>query len=238
MQFQQWNRNPDRVHQALETTNDGSVIAKKACAIYLPQRWRNKDLVHIANEIYITAIYALVVENSDYAISVVNTMIQVDPNTINEVVIDGTNFLEMVFDPGDRVFVNTEVIVNQKLLYSIFDEIVANGNVPAFMDYLDLGRLFETAKSFGDTQLAATPTILHMLLSMIARDPDDKMRYFRQISTGNDLEQVSYVSLQSSIYGPTNTTARMMGANFSDNLNAAMIHPSEQQEDIEDILRR
>lgn len=238
MQFQQWNRNPKKVHAALEKTDDGAVIAKKACAIYLPRKWRDKDLVHIANEIYITAIYALVVEDQDYAISVVNTMIRVNPNTINEVVIDDTDYLEMVFDPGDQVFANTDVVVNKKLLYSIFDEIVTHGNVPAFMNYLDLGRLFETAESFGDTRLASSPTILQMLLSMIARDPNDKMRYFRQVSTGDDLEQVAYVSLQSSIYGPTNTTARMIGANFSDNLNAAMIHPSEQEEDIEHILRR
>lgn len=235
--FQKLSRDPDRVKEALAETDDGAIVAKKDCAIYVPEPWINHGLVELGEQTYILAVYALVVEDTYYALSIVNSMVRVEPSSINHIYINNKSYLELVFEPGDRLVASKEVVKSDKLLYAIFSEIVSKGNVPVYLNYLDLGRLFDTAKSHGGVKLSSTPTILHMLLSVIARNPDDKTQFFRQITNGDDFENVSYVSLSSSIYGATNTTARMMGSFFDDNLSSALSRRVEEEEDIEAILR-
>lgn len=76
-----------------------------------------------------------------------------------------------------------------------------------------------------------------MLLSVIARNPDDLNQFFRQVTTGKDLERVKFIQLRSSTHGANNTTARLLGSHFSDNLTSALVNPSDREENIERILR-
>lgn len=237
MDLGKMKRNPDRVHAALKELNDGSVVTLTGCKIYVPMSFRDKNLASLGNEVYIVGIYMMSVNDTDYAVSLINAMMRIDPSAINQVTIDETDHFEFVFEPGDTVIASTDLVVNGKLLYYIYDEIVAKGNVPPFMDYLDLGRLFDSAEKHAEKRLTSTPTIMHMLLSMIARNPKDLTQYFRQISTGKDLDTVKFVKLRSTTHGATNTTARLMGSHFSDSLTSALVNPSEREENIEHILR-
>jgi len=237
MDLGKMKRNPDRVRATLKELSDGSVVTQKGCKLYIPVSFRDKNLATIGNEVYVVGIYMLSVDDSDYAVSLVNAMMRIEPSSINQVDIQGKDHFEFVFEPGDTVFASTDLVVNAKLLYYIYDEIVAKGNVPPFMDYLDLGRLFDSAEKHAGKKLASTPTILHMLLSMIARNPDDLTQYFRQVTNGKDFDKVRFVQLRSSTHGATNTTARLMGAHFSDNLTSALVNPSDREENIEHILR-
>lgn len=230
-------RNPDRVRAALTELKDGSVVTKSGCKIYLPVSFRDKNLATLGNETYIVGIYMMSVNDSDYAVSLTNAMIRIEPSSINTVEISGKDHFEFVFDPGDKVFASTDLVVNAKLLYYIYNEIVAKGNVPPYMDYADLGRLFDSAPKHAGSKLASTPTVLHMLLSMIARNPDELTQYFRQITTGKDFDNVRFIQLRSTTHGANNTTARLMGSHFSDNLTSALVNPSDREEDIEHILR-
>lgn len=237
MDLGKMKRNPDRVRAALTELKDGSVITKTGCKIYIPVSFRDKNLASLGNEVYIAGIYMMTVNDSDYAVSLVNAMMRIEPSSINQVTIADKDHFEFIFEPGDTVFASTDLVVNAKLLYYIYDEIVAKGNVPPYMDYMDLGRLFDSSQKHAGKKLASTPTILHMLLSMIARNPEDLTQYFRQITNGKDSEKVRFIQLRSSTHGANNTTARLMGAHFSDNLTSALVNPSDREEDIEHILR-
>lgn len=237
MDLGKMKRNPDRVRAALKELSDGSVVTKTGCKIYTPVSFRDKNLASVGNEVHIVGIYMMTVDDSDYAVSLINAMMRIEPSAINQVTIEGVDHFEFIFEPGDTVFGSTDLVVNGKLIYYIYDEVVAKGNVPPFMDYLDLGRLFDSARHHAEKKLASTPTILHMLLSMIARNPDDLTQYFRQVTTGKDLERVRFVQLRSTTHGATNTTARLMGSHFSDSLTSALVNPSDREENIEHILR-
>jgi len=237
MYLNQYQRSPVRVRAHLKELSDGSVICDKDCKIYIPTAFRDKHLASLGNDIYIVGIYMLSVEDKYYAVSMVPSMMRIDPSSINQVVIDGVDHFEFIFEAGDTVFASTDLVKNAKLLYYVFDYIVARGKVPPYLNYLDLGKLFDYAPKFTGTKLASTPTILHMLLSMICRDPKDLSKYFRQVTNGKDLESVTYVPMRSATHGATNTTARLMGAHFTDNLTSALVNPSEREENIEHILR-
>jgi hypothetical protein len=237
MNLKDYTRDASKVHSHLKELGDGSVVAVKGCKIYIPISFRDKNLASLGNDTYIVGIYMMTVEDKFYAVSLVNAMMRIDPSSINEVTIDDKDYFEFVFEPGDTVIASTDLVVSAKLLYYIFDAIVAKGNIPTYISYLDLGRLFDSAEKHAGTRLASTPTILHMLLSMIGRNPDQLMQYFRQVTNGKDFDKVAYVQLRSTTHGATNTTARLMGSHFTDNLTSALVNPSEREENIEHILR-
>jgi hypothetical protein len=191
----------------------------------------------MGNEIYVLGIFMLAVEDRYYAVNNIAAMMRIEPSSVNTVVLDDKDYFEFLFEPGDRVFAATDLVKDDKLIYYIFDEIVAKGNVPVYLDYLDLGRLFDSAPHYAGVTLASTPTVLHMLLSVIARNPDDLNQFFRQVTTGKDLERVKFIQLRSSTHGANNTTARLLGSHFSDNLTSALVNPSDREENIERILR-
>lgn len=237
MNLSEFERDAGRVRSNLREMDDGSVVAKKEVKLYIPTRFRDKNLCTIANETYVLGIFMLVVDDRYYAINNINAMMRIEPSSVNTVVLNDKDHFEFVFDAGDVVFASTDLVKEDKLLYYIFDEIVAKGNVPVYLDYLDLGRLFDTAPKHAGVTLASTPTILHMLLSVVARDPDNLNQYFRQVTDGQDFDRVRFVQLRSATHGANNTTARLLGSHFSDNLTSALVNPSDREENIERILR-
>lgn len=238
MDLKQLTRDAAKVHAHLKEMEDGSVITTKGVKIYSPTRFRDKNLANIGNEIYIVGIFMVTVADQFYAVEVTNAMMRIEPSSVNNVSIQGKEHFEFVFEPGDTVFPSTELVREGKLLYYIFEEIIGKGNVPPFMDYMDIGRLFSTAQHHAGVTLASTPTVLEMLMSMICRDPKSPMTYFRQITNGKDFDKVMYVPLRSPIFGATNTTSKILGAYFGDSLTSALVNPSEEEEDIESILRQ
>lgn len=237
MDLKQYVRDGKRVQSHLKEMADGSVVTTRGCKIYIPSRFRDKHLAEIGNETYILGVFMMTVEDGFYAVNNVNAMIPIEPTSVNNVIIENKDYLEFIFEAGDTVFPTTDVVQTNKLVYYIFDEIVAKGNVPVYMDYNDLCNLFKTSQQFAGVRLASTPTIMHMLLSKIARDPKDPSIYFRQVTNGRDSGKVRYISLRSTTHGATNTTARLLGSYFSDNVTSALVNPSERNENVESILR-
>lgn len=237
MNLEAYKRDASKVLPHLKELKDGSVITTKGCKIYIPTRFRDKNLATIGKETYILGLFMITVDDKYYAVNNVNALIRIEPGSINTVSLDGKDYFEFVFEQNDTVFPTTDLVRDDTLLYYIFDEIVSKGNIPAYMNYLDLGSLFDTSQKFAGVELASTPTIMHMLLSKVARDPGDLNAYFRQVSSGDDLDAVRFLQLRSNTHGATNTTARLMGSYFSDNITSALVNPSEKEENIERILR-
>lgn len=237
MKMADLKRDADKVKTALRELNDGAVVATQPLKLYVPVRFRDKQLAFLGNETYVLGLFMLVLEDTYYAVNNINALLRIEPSSVNTVVLDDRDHFEFVFNKGDLVFPNTEPVMTAKLLYYIFDEIVAKGNIPPYVNYLDFGRLFDTARKHAGTKLASTPTVIHMLVSMVARNAKDPSQYFRQVTTGKDLDTVEWVPLRSSTHGATNTTARLMGSHFADNLTSALVDPSDREENIERILR-
>lgn len=238
MNINDFKRDADKIKAILHKAKSGAIIAKAPCRIYIPSRWRDKHLASIGNEIYILGMFMIATEDNFYAINHIDAMMKISPMSINHVYFNEVEYLEFTFERGDTIFDSIKLVKNDKLPYYIFDEFVSKGKIPAYMNYSDLARLFDTAKKHAGVTLASTPTILHMVLSMIARDKEDPNRYFRQVTNGKDLDKALYIPLNSSTHGANNTTARLLGSHFNDNLTSALVNPSDRQENIERLLRQ
>lgn len=236
MDLREYTRDPKRVAGTLKRIGS-KTITTTGCKLYVPARYRDKNLAQIGHEIYVLGIFMLAIEDKYYAVNSVTAMVRTEPSSINTVVMEGKEYLELVYEAGDSVVANNELVHNGKLLYYIFDEVPAKGNIPAFLNYEDMINLFDSAEKFAGVRLVSTPTIMHMLLSKVGRNPNNLNQYFRQITNGKDLETVRFIPLRSNTHGATNTTARLMGSYFNDNVTGALVNQVDDLENVERILR-
>ena len=241
LNIQALDRDPEAVRSALRTTKGNTVVAKKPCAVYIPSWFEDKQLAFIGSDARVLGIFALVVENTQYAVSLATSMIRLNPTSVNRITVDDSEYYEFLFEPGDTVIANTELVVSDTMPYYINDEIIGRGRVPWYLDYEDLGSLFENTKHFNGYSLGGTDAVLEMIATSIARSPEDPKVYYRQfIKSKKDLKTrpPRFIAFRNISYGATNTTAKLMGSYFETSLTSALVNPSEKVEDIEELLRR
>lgn len=234
-------REPSKVHEALQQLPDDRVVALQSVKIYVPVRYAEHNLALIGADNYILGIYAMVVEDKFYAVSLLNTMIPIDPSETNKVKVDGDDYYEFVFHKGATVFKTVNLVRTDTLVYRIYDEFIAKGYMPWFLDYEDVGHIFDSAKEFADANIGQNPEVTQLIASIIARDPNDRTRYYRTaIKSDADVQRLKpvFVPLKSVQYSATNTITKLGGSYFQQGVVAALNNPSTRVERIEEILRK
>ena len=233
-------RDASKVRPALVKQADGSVLTSKPLKIYVPERYTEKGLAEIGSETYIVGIFAMVVEDKHYAVSKINAMMRIKPTTISTVKFEGTSYLEFYFEPGSVVFATTSLIMSDTLVYNIFYNFISNGTVPWILSYEDVATLFASADRHAGVDLTRSHTILEMFAAAIARDPNQRTKYYRHTLDDTDktpTEPVAYIALRNISLGATNTTARLGGSYWNDGLTSALANPSTRLEKVEQLLR-
>lgn len=234
-------RDPSKVHAILKPLGDGSIACTKACKIYIPSRFAEHQMAFVGSETQISGIFAIVVDDKYYGVSLINSMLRIDPTDTKRVMVKDVENFEFSFAAGSKVILNRNLVKSDTFIYNIYNEIVATGHIPWFFSYEDLGRLFESSGQFAGMKVGASHVVSEMIAAAISRDSKDKTKYYRQtIKSKQDLLQSppEFIALRSVIYGATNTTAKLMGAYFDDGLTSALVNPSEKVEPIENLLRQ
>jgi len=234
-----YQRNPEEVKIHLETREDGGVYTDTACKIQVPERYLMRHLASIGNETFILGFFAIIMDDRYYSVSNTAAMMRITPSTTDTVTIDGTEYLEFGFDPGERVFYSAQLVKNASLTFYIYDEHVAKGRIPWYFGYYDLARIFETTQEHAGIVLGDR-AVLDFIVSTIARNPKDYTQLYRHV-----LERPSYadtnppviVAFRSVIWNTSDTTSKLIGAHFGDSVSSALVNPSERLERIEDMLR-
>lgn len=235
-------RDASKVHAVLKELPDGRLVTTKGCKIYTPVAYSDGGLASVGIETWIVGIYAIVADDGkSYGVSMVNAMMRIEPTTTLKVDIDGDQFYEFVFEPGAVVCSDTMLVKIDTITFRIYDEIVAKGRVPWFLTYDDLGKLFNTAQYHAGASVGGQREVTELLISMIARDPKDRTKYYRStVKSPADslLRPPAYIPLRSVVYQATDTTTKLMGSYFPDALQSALVTPSERVERIENLLRQ
>ena len=118
---------------------------------------------------------------------------------------------------------------------------IAKGKIPWYLNYSDLGILFTTAKLHAGANLGVDNAALEMIVSSLARDPQDRMRYYRHsVDTPKDTRNnpPDIIPLRSVALSTTNTTAKLLGNYMQEGVTSALVSPTERSESIETMLRK
>lgn len=240
MDISQLIRDADKVKEVLCELPNGALVCKKQVKIIIPTRFEDRGLAEVGLNTYIVGIYAMVVEDKYYAVSLVNTMIAITPSSTLKIKIKGVEYYEFTFDPGQIVMPRTNLVKNDILVYKIYDEIVSKGKVPWYLSYEELGHIFDTALSHGGANIGTDSEVTELIISIISRNKEDRTQYYRSII--NSLEELKtnppvFISLKSVPYAATNTTNKLAGSYWNDGVVSSLVSPSDRTERIESILR-
>lgn len=239
MDIGQLKRDPSVIHKDLTTLKDNRIVTDKGCRIYIPEKYQDNRLVTVGVETYILGYFAIVIGNS-YGVSLAPARLRIEPDNIQTVKIEDESYLEFTFEPNSTVIANADVVQDNQLLYSIYNEFISKGHVPWYITYQDLGELFGLSKYYTGTKLGANPVIFELITATITRNPENLKQQYRHIlKSPKDLKtEPKVVKLNSVTYGATNTTTKLIGAYWDEGVTSALVHPSTKEEPIEEILRR
>jgi hypothetical protein len=233
-------RDPSKVYSAFKETENGELVALRPLKVYIPARFVQADMAKFETENTFVGISAFVVDDKYYAVSCVPSFMRTEPSTINDIIIDDVEYIEMAFDAGARIVTNTNLVKVDNLPYRLYDEFISKGRVPWFMNYEDMGKLFSDCLYYNNTKIGNNPQILEMITATIARSPSDIKKYYRQEIQSKE-ENMSnppiYVPLRAVSLGATNAIAKLMGPYFDENVTSTLISPGQRVERVERLLR-
>jgi hypothetical protein len=213
----------------------------KPLKLYIPARFAERQLASVGIETHIMGITAIVVEDTYYGVLLVNAMMKIDPTSTLKVMVGDDEYFEFFFEAGSTVVVSTQLVKINTLVFRIYDELIAKGRVPWYLGYNEMGKLFNTAKEFAGANIGQNHEVTELIVSMIARDPEDRTQYYRQtIKKEEDLKKRPpvFIPLRSVQYSATNTVNKLAGSYWQNALVSALVSPATRTERIENLLRK
>lgn len=232
-------RDADRVREHLIELEDGSIVTNRPCKIHVPERFTAKKLAVIGSEVFVFGFFPIIMEDEYYAVNNTIAMMRIRPSSTERVVVDGNPYFEFSFEPGDKVIYTTALVVTDTLTYYMYDEFVAKGNIPWYMNYFDIANMFETAVEHAGVNLGSR-SVIELIISTITRDPLDMTRLYRHILQSFEYATVNppvVIPFRSVIWNTSDTTSKLNGAFFSEGINSALVNESESVEMLEELYR-
>jgi hypothetical protein len=239
MDISQLTRDADFIHSVLQQTADNKLVAKKPLKIYIPSRYDERGLAEIGVQTFILGIFVIVCEGK-YAVNNVVAMVPISPSATVKVKIEEQDFYEFSFDQGSVVITSLDLLKNDVLVYKIYKEFIAQGNVPWYLNYNDMASIFDTAKKHANTNVGSNKVVTELIISLITRQKNDLTAYYRtSINSPQDVINTPpvFIPLQSVEYAATNTTNKLAGSYFNVGVVSALNSPAERVETIEQHLR-
>lgn len=231
-------RDRRQVSAAVKIVGDAAV-AVKDLRILFPVRFEEHQLATVGATVHVVGHYVGIVDDTFYSPCSVNAMMPLSPTSISRLTLDGADYYDLFFAKGSEVIPNVNLVKRDVLTYFIYNEFVAAGKVPWYMNYLDMCMLFESALIHAGAAIGKNQEVIELIMSMIARDPKNITLYYRHtIETLDDVfnRPASFIPLRS-ILGATNTTSRLAGSYMTEGIISALNNPSDKEERIEKLLR-
>lgn len=233
-------RSSKKILSILSTVGN-SIIVSEACFILFPKRYLNRELATIDDSITLLSIYALVTESGYYSVSNIPTMGTYSPWKITNERIDGVDYYALHFEKDSVIIESDDLVQNSGFIYPIFDEFIIKANIPWFMDYNDMSKIFIYMKKYANSPVGNMPVIMEMLASMITKDANDKKigyrHYLNTLKDIKDSKPFKYIPLESVYYSFNSTLNKVVGSYSDRGITSALVDPGDNVERIDRLLR-
>lgn len=232
-------RDAGKVYGALHDLPGKPVLAKEKLRIIFPVRFAEIKLAVIGEESYVYGLFAIAVGDR-YAVCNLNAYVELGRASISKAVYNGEEYYEYNYEPGDIVIRTKEIMARSNLIFTSIDEFIFKGKLPWYVDYEDVGKLYETAEKFSGTKAKINPSVMEFLAAYIARKKDDRTKFIREGATSKKdftLDKLSWVPLRSVFWSAPGTVNKIAGAYYADGVVSALVTKNQKVETVEGILR-
>lgn len=241
MQYSVLPRDAGRVYETMARQDDGSFIATKPFTIVFPKRFLERDMAYIGDTVRCIGVFMMAAEGYRSLFSVC-AFVELEPDSIAYFNYQGIDYTELKFDPGSRIFKTTEIVQRDIVVYRIYKEFLSSGNIPFYLEQNeerdDPAALLDTAKQYAGTNIGSQRPVTELIASLSSRDPNELIRFFRQLPPEEQARtRPNFIGLMSAAYGAVNTLSRLAGAGYDQGLSAALVYPTDQISEQEQVIR-
>lgn len=238
-----FTRDPSKCIAKLDELGEGVTsrcVIKEEMYILIPKRWAYNTLANIGDDIYIACIFPLVFPNSK-VYSVLNQVnrIKIVPDSVSIVKIFDDEYFKFNFDKDSIGFPLLDLNQDDTLAYPIYDELIAKGNVPYYLNYDDSNKVLKSASVTAGINISPSNVILEATVATVARATENRKQYYRLTVKGQN-DQLTrppvIIGLRNVILGATNFVTRVTGSYAEDGIESSLVSPSTHREGVEDIL--
>jgi hypothetical protein len=233
-------RDAVKVKNNLKTLETGELVTTVPCKIQVPIRYAELGLAEIGIDTFTYGIYALIMEDSYYAVSNITAMINIDPYKIIEEKVGGVEYHSFYFEPNTVMIKNLNVVLRNSFIYKILKEFYFQGKIPWYLNYEDLAKIFDTANDYAGSHIANRYEVIEMLTSLITRNHKDRSQYYRNVIKSRDelfTNLPDFIPLTSVFYSATSTVNKLAGNYYDHGIISSLVMPSTKVEHIEALLR-
>jgi hypothetical protein len=241
MDISELTRDGNLILDAIEDNESAAVwVAKKPVSIIFPTRYVEGRLGSLDSRFNVVGIFMIKAGNA-YDVLTVPALVPLSPTGTTFIKIENDSYYELSWEPGDIICHNTNLVRFTALGFQIYDEFIAKGRLPPYFDNLDHVDVIDMSKfkDFATVNLGTSPFMLSIFNASMTRNPDNRNQLARELYTKQSdfLElPVDRVPLRSVAYGADNTTSRLLGSYLNQGMLSSLVNPSEQTENIEQLL--
>lgn len=239
MDFRKLKRDPEYVLGFLPTVGKQR-IAKKEMRVVFPSRFTERGLASLGHENYVIGYVAFIVDDRFTTLNV-PAMVQFDPALINEIEINGVDYHEFVFNSGDIVIANTDLVQRDTLIYYVLAELFSKGNIPAYIGFYELAAIFDNAERFAGTKVVSDRKVIELWISILARDAKNPTRYYAEtIESENDIvtRPPEIVGMRNVSLIASGTLNRFGGSYMYDGIVSSLLNQSNEVGLLEAVYRQ
>ncbi len=217
------------------TIEDTMIFTGELCKVKIPLRYQVRDLLEVAADVKTLAIFEVII-NEKYTYGfLLPAIIRMEPSKVSRTTENGIDYQVCEFVNGDKFMLSTTILREPFIATAMYEEFIVLGRLPSFMDYETTAKLFDTVEKVCNINLHAPHVVWEMIYAHLFRDENDLSIKYRFTEMKN---KPVFIGTSNVAFGPDSTTSKLIGAYFNDGVNSALINASEQQYDLEDLLRK
>ena len=212
------------------------LVCKEDIQIVYPKRFDDRDFTMFDSNIRIMGIFAFVDTKGNYAVHNIPNRLSVSPSVTDTIMLDGEPHVLMTFYKGNIISEDTTMVMDTSFLNSLYNEFIVLGKVPKFFGYLDLLKTFKLTLKFNGSPVGKFNTPLELLISLIARDINDKKKMFRYTGKSKGLPgEIYWVGLSNVHYAVTSILSKLGGGYGSAAIFSA-VNNKQEMSSLEELI--
>ena len=215
---------PDlRPYFRVDTKANKTIFIGTKMEAYIPMRYGPYDLLSQEEMLNTLGIFGMKINDTVEGGIFMPAVIKSRPTHTYTSTIADIQYLVAEYKKDDILIDNMSIIENARLGYVLWNEFIALGNLPDFLEYDQWCTMFDLVSDLCGIKFKVNHAVFEMIYSHLARDADDLTLKYRLSSM---LRAAVFIKLRSVAYGPDSAAAKIMGSYMDLGLTSAMVNAS------------
>lgn len=203
------------------------------CEVTILQKLEMYGCLSIADHVTTLGVFDMVADGIESGCFLV-ARIKMNPSEVENVTIDGVQYVKLTFYKGDVFMQTNKVIVEDKLAFYVWKEFINSANVLKSMTYAEQATIFDKIRQTSGVTFMCDHVVYEAIFSHLSRSTDDMTLPYRNTDMKGDFRRIS---LRDVAHAARSTSARIIGSYFALGVNASLDNPADAASPIEDLLR-